>query len=377
MRKKAFYLFLTLFVGFLLYLQFSRYSQPEFSTLKSRVKFLKDKIHEPLQKGYGIYEVSDFNHEWIVFCYAFTTYAYTNIAIQNPEFKAETSEAIEVCIEKMLTDTTFYYYFGTPVEPPLPLDDEISAFYFGHLNLMLGAYRKLNPKNEHVQLHDSISSILAEEICKNPCNMVASYPNQTWVSDNSVVYASLALHSKLTGSSYMEIADAWIETLREKHLTEDGLFYTQIDVNDNCKDIEEPRGSNIPYFVLFAKDFAPVFCEELFESYVEHHSDYYLLGRVFLERKGNHETNWSGDIDSGPVVYGYSLPATGMGFGAAVALEEYQLANDMYRLFKLGTATKTDSLGGTYYSLRFREDINYSPLTEAIMLYMETQCTWY
>lgn len=95
------------------------------------------KISDSQQKG-----------EYALVTYAMATYALTNIAIAKPEIKEEVSNAIKKWIDIVLTRDV--YSFDEVAWDENPLDeatfrkDRGHIGYYGHLNLMLGAYALIN-----------------------------------------------------------------------------------------------------------------------------------------------------------------------------------------------------------------------------------------
>ena len=84
--------------------------------------------------------------------------------------------------------------------------------YLGHLNLMLGCHRQLVPNSPYCQLNDSLSAALYRRYGQEPAGNLASYPHLRWLPDNTVALASLALHGRLTGSTYAAAGRRWVAT---------------------------------------------------------------------------------------------------------------------------------------------------------------------
>ena len=81
-----------------------------------------------------------------------------------------------------------------------------------------------------------------------------------------------------------------------------------------------------------------------------------------------------GDIDSGPVFFGYSIPANEFAFGSAILANDYQTARKLERLINFGTK-KVKRNNEIKYKVRFI-DMNISPMAEALVLYSQTITKW-
>ncbi len=87
----------------------------------------------------------------------------------------------------------------------------------------------------------------------------------------------------------------------------------------------------------------------------------------------NFETG-EGDIDSGPLFFGYSIPSNAWAFGNAVFHKDLKTAEQMRRLISLGSK-KINSDNEIHYEPRFVK-MSMSPLAEALILYKETMVEW-
>lgn len=194
-----------------------------------------------------------------------------------------------------------------------------------------------------------------------------------WVPDNAAGLASLKLHSQNTGSQYQKVCDEWVNYARN-NLTdkETGLLCSTVDAGTG-KLLEEPRGCMIGWSIFFIYRFDKDYANELYEKYKDKFSDNLLIFRLFNERYRNSETT-SGDIDSGPLFWGYGVPATAFAFGDAVAVQDLKNAKKLQRLIDLGSK-RIISNKELKYETRYI-DLQVSPLAESLLLYFETMTEW-
>lgn len=185
--------------------------------------------------------------------------------------------------------------------------------------------------------------------------------------------ASLKLYSVNAGNDYDSVCEQWIEYAKKHYIHEEtGVLYSTADpVTGRAK--EEPRGSMLGWSIMFIYQFDNEFAIELYNNYKKHFSDNLLVLRLFNERHDSKDIN-PGDIDSGPIIFGYSIPANEFALGNAVLAGDYKTAKRIERLISMGAKTieKEDE---KRYKLRFM-DMNISPMAEALVLYSLTMTKW-
>ena len=136
---------------------------------------------------------------------------------------------------------------------------------------------------------------------------------------------------------------------------------------------EEPRGSHLGWSIFFLYRFAPALAAEQYRGYQQRFSTNFGVIRLYRERVGSYETS-EGDIDSGPVILGYSIPANAFAFGNAVALRDWRNAQRLRRVIRFGSR-EVETPTELQYGVRF-VDLPVSPLAEALILHAETMTPW-
>jgi post-segregation antitoxin (ccd killing protein) len=306
-----------------------------------------------------------------LFSLSFSVYAFTNLATLDTTFRAEAAHYTELAIQKTLT-TEISGFSRTSDSPPFRLDTAGSVLYLGHLNLMLGCHRSLNPASCFAALHDTLSRVLYGRYLRTPSHCLNSYPGLAWITDNTVALASLGLHSQITGSTYERYCRQWVAYARQ-HLT-DSASGLLISRPSSSQDVAEgPCGAMLGWSIYFLYRFDPAYAAEQYRRYQEQASTSFGAIRLYRERVGSYETS-TGDVDSGPLILGYSIPANAFAFGNAVALRDWCNAQRLRRVISLGSrevATPQE----LYYRVRF-VDLSVSPLAEALILNAETMTPW-
>jgi hypothetical protein len=360
---------LLMLVGLLVGICYSwpTYQPPGRSEIRLRLNYLERIIQEGAAPPTTLGKLTHLNPEWGLFTLSFSTYALANLAKRQPDLRSEAAATIGRAIEVVLTDP-----IRQPFEPQVPTDYAQrslpgSVLYLGHLNLMLGCHRQLVPDSPYRHLHDSLSAALYERYQQELGGNLSSYPHQRWIPDNTVALASLALHSYLTGSNYAEAGRRWVASAKTRLLDPStGLLASQVDAQG--RPTEKPRGSMLGWSIWFIARFDAAFARQQYQRYQAAHSTNLGVLRLYREQPGDYSIG-VGDVDSGPLILGYGIPATAFAFADAVALGDWRNAQRLRRVISLGSRTicEGDELR---YGVRLI-DLEVNPLSEALLLWAD------
>lgn len=347
---------------------------PKKKEITKRVNYLERIIREPWSVDSEVFKIGEHNHEWMLFSYSFSSFALTNIALRDSCMKGKASSLIKTAITRSMhpwitsnydVDSSLLQYNYFP---------DYSVLYLGHLNLMLGCYRMLSEDSSFNGLNDRISASLAERYKQCPYHNLDSYPGGVWIPDNAVAITSLKMHAHNTGSSHDSVSDMWIHYVKENYIdAETGLLYSTVN-SANGKPQEEPRGSMLGWSLMFIQQLDSAFAHQQYVKYKKQFSKNCLIFRLYRERKDDKSTDM-GDIDSGPLFYGFSIPANQFVLSTALFIEDYPTARKIRRLINFGTKTKRKN-NQLHYEIRF-VDYQISPMAEALVLFSLTTTSWF
>jgi hypothetical protein len=368
MKRKVALGFLVLLLALVAIFSRPSYHYPSSAELRQKAHYLERIIRTPERGAAELNALG--NAEWSLFSMSYSVYAFTNMAQLDSTFRPEAAHYTQLAIGKMLTGG-IAQAFRNP-DALAKADSVTSVLYLGHLNLMLGCHRLLDPASPYQALHDSLSATLHRRLATAPNHCLESYPSGVWVPDNTVALASLQLHSDLTGSPYRAFCQQWVAYARQ-HLTDPQTGLLLSKPATRHQEAEEPRGSHLGWSIFFLYRFAPAFAAEQYQRYQEQFSTNFGVIRLYHERAGSYETSL-GDVDSGPLILGYSIPANAFAFGNAVALRDWRNAQRLRRVISFGSrevATPQEM----HYEVRF-VNLPVSPLAEALILHAETMTPW-
>ena len=199
--------------------------------------------------------------------------------------------------------------------------------YLGYVNLALGMLRAVDPATPLAPLHDRLSAQLAARLFASPTGLIETYPGETWPPDVAAVAGSVGLHAKVTGADVSAELALWSEHFAKCAIAEGGYLVQRVK-SGTCKPVDAPRGSGTAvaaYFLHFAD---PALSSRLHQAIVSN-GERSLFGfgaiREYLSASG------AGDGNSGPVILGVSIGATGFGLGAAASHGDRELFVRLYR----------------------------------------------
>jgi hypothetical protein len=360
---------LCVLLGLIIYACFSwpTYRPPGRSEVRLRLNYLERVIAEGATPATALGKLTALNPEWGLFTLSFSTYALANLAAQQPELRTEAARTMRQAVAAALTAPMQQPYHGLG-------DDRLTGYvlpgsvlYLGHLNLMLGCLRQLEPNTPYRILHDSLSARLYRRLASSPAGNLASYPHRYWVPDNTVALASLALHSSLTGSPYHRAGARWVAQARRQWLDPaTGLLVSMVDTAGRPD--EEPRGSHLGWSIWFIARFDSAFARQQYQRYEAAHSTNLGVLRLYREQPGHYATG-AGDVDSGPLILGYGIPATAFALADAVALRDGRNAQRLRRVVSLGSREIREG-NELRYGVRLI-DLEVNPLSEALLLWAD------
>jgi hypothetical protein len=260
-----------------------------------------------------------------LFPFLYPAMGYVNVALREPERKEHCIEQarklLDVAIEKA----------AASVRAPNGRLDELESYrghavMLGQLNLALGAYYLIADDNHYDAIHARLSDVLHEALVEANGAPIKSFPYNSWPFDTIPVLLSLKLYDLKTwqdrSGGVINRHLAWVR----EHATDPalGLPYSRINENTGAG-LEAPRGCDLSFRVCLLQELDPVYAKELYTRYVE---SYWLERGVFAGfaewPKGSVKFM---DMDSGPIIMGIGLGATGLGLGTVIAMDDQARLN--------------------------------------------------
>lgn len=275
-------------------------------------------VEADLERGGFSTGSARFDGEWWFGTYLMAGLGYVQTAREHPELAERHLALAARCVERLL-DPRVRAFDREAWHGEDPLESlagpQGHAAYLGYFNLLLGLLRELEPSTPHAALNDRISAALARRFAAAPHGLIATYPGELYPVDNSAGIASLAVHARVTGVASPAVS-AWVERVRAAYLDPATGLLIQAVHPGSGEPLDAPRGSGsalAAYFLAYAD---PGLSRDLYRAVDARLSERFLGFGVVREYPAT-VPGGEGDIDSGPLILGYSVSATGFALAGA------------------------------------------------------------
>ena len=219
-----------------------------------------------------------------------------------------------------------------PIDASVRLDDH--NLYFSHLALILGLRRlvgcddarsdrtcTVDPEEDALQAR--LVEHLRERTLASPLHHAPSYPDSDmWPADQSVTLVALRLYDEAFGTHVLDEPLAGYLATMEKHTDPTTRLFHSAVIDPTTPSLSEaagyaatPRGCAASWTQLYLAQVAPQVARAQHTHYRAHMSADVLGFGGFREWPSGRARGM--DTDSGPIVFGVGMAATGLGLGPA------------------------------------------------------------
>lgn len=213
-----------------------------------------------------------------------------------------------------------------PWEKDIDLVEHFGHFnyYLEHLNIILGCYQPVCG-TRYLKLSTKISKHLVKATMtqKNAHARLLPHVNMRWCADQAAILYSLWLYDQNNNTSLSNAPiNAWLDVMKDRGIhPETGLFVTEI--LGTRKYSKQPRGCSLAYMIYYMSHFAS---EVAMDQWVRFKNHMYvskagLCG--FREYLPSYTGGWT--PDSGPIIFGVGIAASGLSLKAAAALGDHEV----------------------------------------------------
>lgn len=271
-----------------------------------------------------------FDGEWALVSNQTAALGFAQVIHRHPSLRARYLPPLRMAVDHMLRPRT--WAFGREawgVDPLEHLDRDDGHAYLGYASLALGALRSIDPNTPHAALHDRLVDALARRLERTPGGALETYPGEAYPCDIASVVGAIGQHAALTGRDRGALLTRMAAVYRRRWRDPASGYLVQTVAPREGAPTSPPRASGTAlaaYFLSFAD---AGLARELGAP----------LGRVghahFLGFGGVREyppgVSGGGDIDSGPVLFGVSVSATGFALSTARQLGDRARYQALYR----------------------------------------------
>jgi len=214
--------------------------------------------------------------------------------------------------------------FSAGLNPPY------GVFYTGWSSWLRGGVLMIRPAQlrpaAEVERFQADCLTLADAFDRSDTPFLSAYPGQAWPVDSVVAVAALRLHDTLFPPRFESTIERWLEMTRERLDPATGLIPHRVNPASGGL-IEGARGSSQSLIARFLIEVDPDWGRSQYELFRER------FMAPFLGVPGVREYPAGGfglgDIDSGPLIFGFSASATVVAIAAAQVQGDRETASAM------------------------------------------------
>jgi len=249
------------------------------------------------------------------------------------------------------------------------------GYYLEHLNICLGAYSRIVNNEKYHKLNKRVSYHLLNNSLSytNYHADLLPHVNMKWSADQSAILYSLWLYDQNNGTdiSY-DLIQKWLNYMDNNEIHHrTGLFKTEVLKTRKYSD--QPRGCSISYLCHYMGKFAPEIANHQWELYKQFMMKK-VMGKIgFREFLPEYEGDWS--PDSGPIIAGIGIAATGLALNASSTIEDKETFRDLEK--SMNPVYSLALNGDKIPMLNMVSKLGTDLLSSSIWLNAETKRKWY
>jgi hypothetical protein len=302
-----------------------------------------------------------FDGEWVFGTFLMSTLGLGQVVLAHPEQRAALLPAMERSVRELVSDQA--NAFGTEAWGNRGFATLASAEgeghgYLGYANLALSMLRLVEPSNSHAALSDELTDAMARRLAAAPHALFETYPGEAYAPDMAMVAGSIALHDCAVGRPERAFMPGWRAAFSRYIDPKSGLLYQAADARTG-RPLDSPRGSGTA-ISAYALSFADARLSRRLHEGLRRQAVSVLGFGMMREYPAGH--TGLGDIDSGPVLFGVGVSASGFSLAAARLHGDRELFSSLYRTVDLFGVPLHDT--GQWHFM------SGGPLGNAIMLAM-------
>ncbi|MBX3190699.1 MAG: hypothetical protein KF819_27110 [Labilithrix sp.] len=295
-----------------------------------------------------------FDGEWLFGTYMMAAMGFGQVALESddPARRAESVARMERCLDAMLSPEARAFDREAWGADALE-GDRGHVAYLGYAGLALGLHRALAPSSRFSATHDAIASALVARFSASKTGFVETYPGEIYPVDNAAGLAAISLHAKALGAPPPAALARGLHAIRAHGVQSASGLLAQATSAD-ASPLDPGRGSGTAlaaYFLAYADEATSA------SLYRALRGDLYRTVIGFGAVLEHPSASSRGDIDSGPVLFGFGVSATGFAIGASRIHGDREAFASLYATAHLfgapfddepdeGRKTRTHATGG-------------------------------
>jgi hypothetical protein len=319
-------------------------------------------LQERLAEELVAFEASDDAHrsapaqdrfagEWALVTHQMTALGLAQLCLADPAWKERYSPVVTRAATKSFLPEM--RDFGTRAwegeDALASLGSSHGHAYLAYSALAIGMARLVDPAFPRAVAaqHDALVAAYERRLLASPTGLIETYPGEAYPTDVAGVAAAIAVHGRVTGADHRRVLAHWAERVRAVQIDRaSGLVIQRMGAVDG-RAHDAPRGSGTGLAAYFAGFADRSVAALLTDGLLRHESSLLGFGAIREYAGGHH--GW-GDIDSGPVLLGVSVSATGFALAPARAFGHHDSFERLYRTTEL-FGLRVDRAGRTRFAV--------------------------
>jgi len=249
-----------------------------------------------------------------LFPYVLPAIAYANITLADPRRRSDALERMKRLLDAAVASTI------KEVKPPEGDLAKLTSYkkhgtYLGQLNMALGYYRLIGGDKRYDAINKAISDALHKALVESKGRPLESFPTYSWTFDTVAAALSLRLYDHNTDSARSaSVIRSYLEWMGKNGIHKSTKLPYSI-INSAGKGMKLPRGCDLSWRISMLAQLDAALAKRMYEAYVK---SFWLDRRLiagFAEWPGG--KGGRQDADSGPIVMGIGMTASGLGIAAA------------------------------------------------------------
>lgn len=304
--------------------------------------------------------------EWIFGTWMMAAAGHAQVGLAFPEHRDQQAERAAQAIDLAIADRSWAFdtqRWGDTAFSHLDgqggQGDHDHAV-LGYLGVSLGLLRLLQPDNRHAALHDALVAYVSTRL--QGTHALETFPGEAYPVDHAASLATVALHARARGEAPPAWLEASLEDFEQRYVDPRGLLIQAVEPGTGeLRSLARGSGSALGAWFLGHAD--PELALRLGRSIrAELATSRFGVDAVLEYSPADCGSAYDcqGDVDSGPLILGTSVSATGFSLAAARRLQDEDWSRQLWA---------TARTFGAYDGYRFHTG---GPLGNAIMLAMLT-----
>ena len=280
--------------------------------------------------------------EWVPIYYMFYSMGLSEILAREPSRRDAILRQLNLCargilrVPKDMPEADIPAYLQAKPTGTDPLMN-------GYVGVVLGLRRTASGDNLFDITHTRVVDALAQTIREN-----CAQTRAVWTSDQATQLYAIWLYDRATGADHTAVIQQWRRLMEERFIEPGtGLLVSHIAVNPD-RYVSIPRGSSLAWTSILLADVLPDFARDQYARLCRHRQRRCLNFAAVTEYEPGNPLRF-GDLDSGPLVFGFSPSASAFALGAHKLFGRPADFARGYRIFELfGKPQRTASVTSYY-----------------------------